>query len=117
MTLWRQIFPLYLSPFDRRFWRFLWQRLTRGYSDEQTWNFDYVFLEWFLPRFENYVKVSDNYILIDEERRATYERAIAAMKAYREAAVLAEDPILTIRVYPEYAEAMSELFQNPDWWN
>lgn len=32
----------------------LWQKLTRGWTDEETWDFEDSFLRWILPRMKRY---------------------------------------------------------------
>ena len=31
-----------------------WQKLTRGYSDEELWNLDSTICEWLLPRLKSF---------------------------------------------------------------
>jgi hypothetical protein len=39
---------------DRRSWKFLFQRVFRGWDDSETWSLDYTFYKWALPRFKRF---------------------------------------------------------------
>lgn len=39
---------------DKRKYKFLYQRLVRGFGDEETWNMDYVFSVFILPRLKRF---------------------------------------------------------------
>lgn len=41
--------------------RFLWQRLTRGWDDSDTWNLDWEFSEWIAPRLKRLRELSNSY--------------------------------------------------------
>lgn len=38
---------------------FLYQRLTRGFDDSETWSLDYTIAQFVLPRFRRYRQVSE----------------------------------------------------------
>lgn len=38
--------------FNRRWWLFRWQKLTRGFSDADAWNLDHTIAEFVLPRLK-----------------------------------------------------------------
>lgn len=45
----------------RRWFRFKWQKLTRGWTDEETWNLDLEFAKWMLPRLKRYKELSNSH--------------------------------------------------------
>ena len=47
---------LRLRTWDRRI-RFFWQRHTRGFDDSETWDLDYTFVQWLLPRLKRFSEV------------------------------------------------------------
>lgn len=38
-----------------------WQKLTRGYSDEELWNLDCTICKWVLPRLKSFKKQTKGY--------------------------------------------------------
>jgi len=34
--------------------KFIWQKATRGFSDDETWNLDYQLCKWLLPRLKRF---------------------------------------------------------------
>lgn len=42
----------------RRFWRFWWQRRTRGWDDSETWNLDTHAARFLLPRLRRFKEVT-----------------------------------------------------------
>ena len=42
----------------KRWWKFLYQKLTRGFSDEETWNLDARLAEHILPRLRRFKEVN-----------------------------------------------------------
>lgn len=44
-----------------RFWRFVWQKLTRGWSDKETWNLEYEIAKFALPRLKRFKEVTNGY--------------------------------------------------------
>ena len=38
-----------------------WQKLTRGYSDEELWNLDYTICKWLLPRLKTFKEETNSY--------------------------------------------------------
>lgn len=47
--------------FTRRFWRFLWQRVTQGWDDSDTWNLDYTVAKFMLPRLRRFIELNCGY--------------------------------------------------------
>ena len=43
---------------DTRNYRFLWQKLTRGFSDRDTWNLEYTIAKFVLPRLIRFKELS-----------------------------------------------------------
>lgn len=41
--------------------RLFFQKVFRGWSDEETWNMDITFIQWFLPRLKRFKEVSECY--------------------------------------------------------
>ena len=52
--------------FKKRFWKFLYQKLTRGWTDAETWSLDYTFAKYMLPRLERYEELTKGYTGNDE---------------------------------------------------
>ena len=46
---------------DKRKYKFMWQRITRGFSDMDTWNMDYVFSVFILPRLRRFRELHNGY--------------------------------------------------------
>ena len=38
-----------------------WQKLTRGYFDEELWNLDYTICKWILPRLKSFKEQTKDY--------------------------------------------------------
>lgn len=38
----------------KRSLHFVWQRITRGWSDDETWNLDHAMCTWLLPRLRRF---------------------------------------------------------------
>jgi hypothetical protein len=38
-----------------------WQKLTRGYSDEELWNLDYHLCKWLIPRLRSFKEKTNGY--------------------------------------------------------
>ena len=49
------------SLFWSRTYRFLWQKITRGWDDSVTWNFDARMAEWILPRLKRFKELNNGY--------------------------------------------------------
>lgn len=49
------------------------QRRTRGWSDDETWNIDYEFIKWINSRFKRYKEVASNIVDL-EYHKFTYKR-------------------------------------------
>ncbi len=47
--------------FIKRRFRFLWQRLTRGWSDDDTWNLDIPIAKFVLPRLRRFKEINNGY--------------------------------------------------------
>ena len=47
--------------FIKRRFRFLWQRLTRGWSDDDTWNLDIPIAKFILPRLRRFKELNNGY--------------------------------------------------------
>ena len=41
--------------------KYIWQKLTRGWSDKETWSLDVEFCKWILPRLKRFKKLSISY--------------------------------------------------------
>jgi hypothetical protein len=41
--------------------RFLWQRVTRGFSDQDTWSLDWTIAKFVLPRLRRFREVANGY--------------------------------------------------------
>ena len=50
--------PSFLS---NRFWRFLCQKLTRGWSDKDTWTLEHEIAKFALPRLKRFKEVTNGY--------------------------------------------------------
>lgn len=44
---------------DIKYW---FQRQTRGWSDDETWNLDYEFIKWVNTRFKKYKELAGKYV-------------------------------------------------------
>ena len=42
---------------DTRNYKFLWQKLTRGFSDKDTWNLEYTIAKFILPRLVRFKEI------------------------------------------------------------
>lgn len=45
--------------------KFLWQKLTRGYSDDEIWNLDVTLVKFLLPRLNRYCQINPDEELIE----------------------------------------------------
>lgn len=50
-----------MKIFTRRFWRFFWQRCTRGWDDSDTWNLDTTAAKFLLPRLRRFKELNDGH--------------------------------------------------------
>lgn len=76
----------------KRWFRFLYQRVTRGFSDRDTWNLDVTFAEFMLPRLERFMELyhsnpdpfpGEAALVAEEMRfRKDIEEAIWALRFY-----------------------------------
>lgn len=75
-----------MRKFDAKLWKrsikFLWQRLTRGFDDSQTWNLDARLAEHILPRLKRFKEVNIGYPpdLTWEEWQAILDQMIMAIE-------------------------------------
>lgn len=46
--------------FSKRFWKFLRQRITRGWDDSETWSLDSKITEFILPRLKRFKEIRKN---------------------------------------------------------
>lgn len=60
MNLW-DIKYFFRSLFWKRTYRYLWQKITRGFSDQVTWNLDYDMAKWILPRLKRFKELNNGY--------------------------------------------------------
>ncbi len=47
--------------FNKRWWKFRWQKLTRGWNDSDTWNLDHTIAEFVLPRIKRFKEITISY--------------------------------------------------------
>lgn len=76
----------------KRWCRFLYQRLTRGFDDSVTWNLDSEFATFMLPRLERFIQLYHSYpnpfpndpVLASEEKRfrEDLQEIVWALKFY-----------------------------------
>lgn len=62
-----------------------WQKLTRGYSDEELWNLDSTICKWILPRLKSFKKQTIGYphdFNDIEEWKETIQKMIDAFEIY-----------------------------------
>lgn len=45
----------------KRFFKFFWQRRTRGWDDSETWNLDYTIAKFALPRLKRFKELNCGY--------------------------------------------------------
>lgn len=45
----------------KRFFLFKYQKLTRGFSDDELWNLDHTIVQFILPRLKQFKKVNNGY--------------------------------------------------------
>ncbi len=44
--------------FNRRWWKYWWQRRTRGWDDSVTWNLDKTIAEFAIPRLKRFKEIT-----------------------------------------------------------
>lgn len=54
-------FTIVIGLPSKRDWKFFWQRLTRGWSDEETWNLNDHIAEFVLPRLKRFREIQGGY--------------------------------------------------------
>lgn len=65
-----------LGLFDKRRYRFFWQRLTKGYSDNETWSLDYYLPKLILPRLKRFKQIT---ICYPDQNGETFEDWMAIL--------------------------------------
>lgn len=45
----------------KRFWRYWWQRRTRGWDDTETWNLDHTIAKFIVPRLRKLKELNNGY--------------------------------------------------------
>lgn len=70
--------------FSKRTILFLWQRITRGWDDSETWSLDYSLAKIILPRLKRFKEVSPMtpYGTTEAEWNATLDKMIAAFEFF-----------------------------------
>ena len=53
--------------------KYWFQRRTRGWSDDETWNLDYEFIKWINSRFKKYKELASKIVDL-EDHKFTYKR-------------------------------------------
>lgn len=53
--------------------KYWFQRRTRGWSDDETWNLDYEFIKWVNSRFKKYKELASKIVDL-EDHKFTYKR-------------------------------------------
>jgi len=48
--------------FSKRWWKFRWQKLVRGWDDSDTWNLDHTIAKFVLPRLKRLKEVQNGYV-------------------------------------------------------
>jgi len=68
--------------FDRRSWRFWWQRRTKGWDDSETWNLNYEIAKFTLPRLQRFKELLGSYPggMTFEEWKEIVDKMIVAME-------------------------------------
>lgn len=62
--------------------KYLWQKLTRGFSDEITWNLNTELAKWLLPRLKRFKELANGYPpnLTPEEWEENLDKVIHALE-------------------------------------
>lgn len=70
---------------DKRTYRFLWQRITRGFCDAETWSLDYRIADFVLPRLRRFQDINCGYpsSLSEKRWKATLAKMIRGFEAGR----------------------------------
>jgi hypothetical protein len=55
---WYNIKRFVIDLFYPKTYRFLWQKITRGWDDSDTWSLDYTLAKWILPRLKRFKQLS-----------------------------------------------------------
>ena len=48
-----------MNIFNKRYWKFLWQRWTRGFDDSETWSLYDTIARFILPRLKRFKEIAD----------------------------------------------------------
>ena len=69
--------------FRKRWWKFRWQSLTRGWNDSETWNLDHTIAEFSLPRLKRFKETTISHPghLGEEGWNEVLDKMIFAMQA------------------------------------
>lgn len=46
---------------DKRVKKFIWQKITRGFSDDETWSLEYGSAKWILPRLRRFKELNNSH--------------------------------------------------------
>lgn len=76
------------------------QRLFRGWSDKETWNLDYEFYKWLLPRLKRFRKVS-----LTVPKNKTSQEWDLELKAVIAALEMLEDEVIYFSEHRKFEEA------------
>jgi len=60
-SAWKLKNPLYLKPADKRYKMYKKQLKTNGFSDTETWNFDYVIASFIIPRLKRFREINNGF--------------------------------------------------------
>lgn len=66
-----------------------YQKLTRGYSDEELWSLDATFIKWILPRLKTYKEHSIGYPVFMKSKKKWDDELETMIKAFE---LYMEDP-------------------------
>lgn len=101
----------------RRDVKFFWQRITRGFSDEETWNLDSRLSELILPRLKRFKEVNMGYPpdISWEEWQIILDKMILAHEWY---ATDCSERNESVEYYAKVAEGMElfSKFYGMLWW-
>lgn len=61
MIEWYDVKYFFKSIFMARTYRFIWQRIVRGWDDSDTWSLDDTIAHFALPRVKRFKEVNDGY--------------------------------------------------------
>lgn len=113
--------PFGLRWRDKRWPKYLWQKITRGYADCELWNLDVTIAEFILPRLKTFTKQCYSYPgwwLADNNTMTSDEKHEAWLDKLEEMVEDLED-YLKDPYNPTKEKANGELFAEiwPHLWN